>query len=437
MTAPVSLTRFGLLAPPGASPRGDGRDDVLAQLRQPTTLPPGHGLPDLVEGLRLHRARAVEVAAARREQRRPDFVHQQEISAAEADFRVALAVNTRLPLHERLSLHWGNHFTIGTPLSTSYVAGDMDRTAIRPHMLGRFADMLRACTTHPAMLTYLGNDRSVGPNSPVGRRQRRGLNENLGRELLELHSLGVDGGYTQEDVVETAKILTGWTIPERGTNDAGIVFLADRHEPGARTVLGRRYPEGGEEQLLALVEDLARHPATARHVTRRLVRHFLGDGAPPDVAPALARVFQATEGDLRAVTEALVAHPASLSLPPAKLRPPMELVLSVARMMGGRPARPTLMNSLRALGQPWLGAPSPAGWPEEDQAWASPDAVKSRLDWALQLAGGRDPRFDAREVAEAVFGRWLSAETRRTLARAANGGQALALLVMSPEVQRR
>lgn len=437
MAISLSLTRFGLLGPPGGQPPGDGRDAVLAQLRQPTLIPPGHGMPDLAEGLRLHRARAVEVVAARRERRRPEFVHQQEISRAEAEFRVSWAIASTLPLHERLSLHWGNHFTVAAQQSTSYLSGDMDRAAIRPHMLGRFRDLLRACTTHPAMLNYLGNDRSIGPNSPLGRRSRRGLNENLARELLELHTLGVDGGYTQEDVVETAKVLTGWTIPEPGPNGTDIAFLADRHEPGPRTILGKRYPEGGEEQLLALLDDLARHPSTARHVTRRLVRHFLGDTAPPEVAPALARVFQATDGDLRAVMEALVTHPASLSLPPAKLRPPVELVISVARMMGGRPARPMLFTTLRALGQPWMGAPSPAGWPEEDQAWASPDAVKSRLDWALQIAGQREARFDAREVAEAVFGAGLSAETRRALQRAANGGQAVALLAMSPEVQRR
>jgi len=188
---------------------------------------------------------------------------------------------------------------------------------------------------------------------------------------------------------------------------------------------------------MALLDDLARHPSTARHVTRRLVRHFLGETAPGEVAAQLARVFLETEGDLRAVTQALISHPVSASLPPRKLRPPVELIFGVARLLGGLPDRPRLPAALLALGQPWMGAPSPAGWPEEDNAWASPDSLKSRLDWALQLTSQRDMRMDARRLAEASLGPSLSADTRRTLQRAANGGQALALFIMSPEVQRR
>jgi uncharacterized protein (DUF1800 family) len=313
----------------------------------------------------------------------------------------------------------------------------MERTAIRPYMLGRFRDLLRACTTHPAMLAYLGNFLSIGPNSRQGLRRGLGLNENLARELLELHTLGVNGGYSQEDVQETARILTGWTVPTTTPQGTNLTYLPDRHEPGGRRVLGKAYPEGDQEQLFALLDDLAAHPATARHVTRRLVRHFLGDTAPPQVADSMAQVFRDTQGDLRAVTEAMVTHPASWELPPRKLRPPVEMVFGLSRMLGGLPPRPLLPHVLRGLGQPWLGALAPAGWPEEDNAWASPDAVKSRLDWSLQLAAQRDARLDARQLAEATFGPALSTETRRTLQRAANGGQALALLAMSPEVQRR
>ncbi len=379
-------------------------------------------------------ARTAEMAAARRESRRPEPVLPFHVAAAETGARLQFVTLTATPFQERLALHWANHFTVAVGLPAGYFIGDFDRAAIRPFMLGRFKDLLRACITHPAMLTYLSNHRSVGPNSAVGRRMQRGLNENLGRELLELHTLGVNGGYTQEDVVEAAKILTGWGLPRDG-DDAR--FYPARHEPGQRRVLGKRYPEAGEEQLLLLLDDLARHPATARHVTQRMVRHFLGDAAPPEVATTLARVFRDTDGDLRAVTEALVNHPVSWSLPPRKLRPPVELVFSVSRMLGGLPRVMPVPRVLRSLGQPWHGAPSPAGWPEEDNAWASPDAIKSRLDWALQLAARRDAELDARRLADDIFGPSLSAETRRALQRAANGGQALALLVMSPEVQRR
>ncbi|MFN3449297.1 MAG: DUF1800 family protein [Roseococcus sp.] len=437
MNSLLARTRFGLLGAPGTLPGGDGPEAVLAQLGAPSALPPADGLPDLAEGLRLMRHRVAELRAAAREQREAQLVTPLQVNIAEAEWRLAVATTTRLPFQERLALHWANHFTVAAGLPMSYLLADMDRTAIRPHMLGRFAALLRACITHPAMLSYLGNDRSFGPNSPEGRRLQRGLNENLARELLELHSLGVDGGYTQQDVIETALILTGWTLPPERAAAEPAAFRPERHEPGARTVLGRRYPEGGAEQLLALLDDLARHPSTARHVTRRLVRHFLGETAPPDLAAGLARVFLDTEGDLRAVTEALVRHPASWTLPPRKLRPPVELVFGVSRMLGGLPPALPLYRTLRSLGQPWRQPGSPAGWPEEDDAWAAPDGVKSRLDWALQLAARRDPALDARALAEANFGPALSAETRQALRRAADGGQALALLVMSPEVQRR
>jgi uncharacterized protein (DUF1800 family) len=437
MRSIIPHTRFGLMGTPAQWPAGDGPDVLLGQLRRPVAIPQGEGLPDITQATRLFDLRQAETRAARAEQRRPQFVTPQAVNAEEAQARLAHATASAEPLHERLALHWANHFSVSVGFRTGYLAGDMDRMAIRPHMLGRFRDLLRACITHPAMLAYLTNFLSMGPNSTVGRRQRRGLNENLARELLELHTLGADGGYTQADVLETARILTGWTVPTTTSRGTNLTFLPERHEPGARVVLGRRYPEGGQEQLLALLDDLAIHPATARHVARRLVRHFLGDTAPPAVAEDLARVFQRTEGDLRAVTEALVTHPVSWSLPPRKLRPPVELVFSLSRMLGGLPARPPLALMLRAMGQPWKGATSPAGWPEADDAWAAPDAVKSRLDWAVVVAARSEPTLDARALAEASFGDALSRETRLTLRRAATGEQALALLIMSPEMQRR
>ncbi len=431
--------RFGLGPAPSLRPsEADPRVAVLAEVGQPVPQPPGD-LPSGEQGVGLYVARQRAIREARQRKTRAQFVSPTQVSDRELFARMDLARTTRTPLHERLALHWANHFTIGGQNYSSYFAGAMEREAIRPNMFGRFGDMLRGCTVHPAMLFYLGNRSSIGPLSEIGRRRGLGLNENLGRELLELHTLGVDGGYTQEDVQEVARILTGWTLVTDGTDGpvrrAG--FRADMHEPGARRVLGKRYPEGGAEQLEALLYDLARHPATARHVTRRLVQHFVGEAAPPELAAGLAKVFQDTEGDLGAVTRALVSNPAAWSVPPSKVRPPIELLMSAGRVFGGLPPRPALRRTLLVMGQPYGRAPSPAGWPEEDDAWATPEAIKTRLDWALVAAGQLDASHDARAIAELAFGDGLSEDTRRALQRAESGRQALALLLMSPEFQRR
>lgn len=435
----IAHFRFGLGPAPqeAPSPRADLRGWLLAQAGRTPAPPQGQGLPSTEEAVGLFFARQREIRAAAREGREARFLGPAALADAEMLQRLDLARSTDAPLHERLALHWCNHFTVTRANFAGFFAGAMEREAIRPHMLGRFEALLAACTTHPAMLFYLDNRSSIGPNSPEGRRRRRGLNENLARELLELHTLGAEGGYSQEDVQEVARILTGWTVLADGSSGGRAGFHPDWHEPGARTVLGRRYPEGGAEQLTALLADLARHPATARHVTRRMARHFVGDRAPPALAEAMAETFRRSEGDLAAVTRTLLTHPASWTTPPARLRPPIEQVFSMGRILGGLPARPGLRRSLIAMGQPWLGAPSPAGWPEEDDAWAAPDAVKTRLDWALQLAAQIDPHHDARRLAEHCFAEALSAETRRALQRAASGGQAMTLLVMSPEFQRR
>lgn len=429
------IGRFGLLGSADSRSSTDARDQALDQLARPVGIPDDPALPDFVRAVEIKRVRRESVAAMR-ESRAPAQtpVSNAEIIDLEMGARMQLAISTRFPLHERLVAHWANHFTVG---GNTLFEGDMERRAIRPHLFGRFEDMLRACTTHPAMLDYLDNSRSVGPNSRLGRRRARGLNENLARELLELHTLGADGGYTQQDVIEVARILTGWTSVPREGADGPPFFAEGQHEPGPKTVLGRRYAEAGPDELHALLRDLAAHPATARHVSRRLVHHFLGGTASADVLDRVSRAYVDSGGHLAVVMRALITHPESWSLAPRKLRPPAELVFAVGRMLGGLPPAIRPRISARAMGQPWNGATSPAGWPEGDNDWASPDAVKTRLDWALLLAGRLPAGLDAREIAEAQFGEALSEETRRTLQRAASRGQALALLLMSPEIQRR
>jgi uncharacterized protein (DUF1800 family) len=438
MTLHAALFRFGLGPRLGEAPSPSGAQAaVLAQLSRSTTLPAAADLPSAAEGVAQLMATRSQISTARRNQEAVRFSGPSRTSLRELAHRVELARTSETPLHERLALHWTNHFALTRAGTSGYFAGAMEREAIRPHMLGHFHAMLRGCTTHPAMLFFLNNVSSYGPNSADGQRRQRGLNENLGRELLELHTLGVDGGYTQADVLEVARILTGWTVHvESGAREQRIGFDPAMHEPGARTVLGKRYPEGGAAQLEALLADLARHPATARHVTRRLVRHFIGDTAPPALAQGLAALFLRTDGDLGAVTRALLEHPASWSTPRLKARPPVELVFSAARMLDA-PSRPAPRRSMLAMGQAWQDAPSPAGWPEADDAWVAPDSVKTRLDWALQLAAALDPLPDARPLAERAFGDALSPQTRQAIQRAEGGRQAMTLLLMSPEFQRR
>src|ERR1700730_14805623 len=223
---------------------------------------------------------------------------------AEAHYRAA--ITAEIGFVERLVWFWSNHFCVNA-IST-VMAGAYEREAIRPHILGKFADLVLAAEGHPAMLVYLDNASSMGPNSVSGINRDRGLNENLGREILELHTLGVRSGYTQDDVVSFAKVITGWTtylpdLPERGGE---FLFYPRMHEPGPQTVLGKAYRDTGVEQGRAVLADLARHPATALHVATKLARHFIADDPPFALVEVLRNKFIETDGDLWHVSKALL-----------------------------------------------------------------------------------------------------------------------------------
>ena len=443
----LSTNRFGLGAAPGelAAARSDPRGHVADQLARPVEAPPSEELPPsttqglalLLERRRILGERNAVVAQGGADPGTP-FTRPGAVAAGELKVAIETATRTTTPLIERLSLYWSDHFTTAGA-SIGFLGGGMDRDAVRPHMLGKFSDLLVAAALHPAMLFYLDNRNSTGPNAPVnqGRRRRGGLNENLGRELLELHTLGADGGYTQDDVIALAKILTGWTVDlgQVPVRSERVGFFPERHEPGPQTLLGKTYPQEGADQAIAALTDLARHPSTARHVTRRMVRHFVGNGLP-GLEERMAAVFRRTEGDLGAVTRALVLDDEAW-VPPRKVRPPIELMLASARLLGGLPSRPEPARALGAMGQPLWQAPSPKGWPTEDDAWAAPDSIKTRLDWASELSAGVPPGTDARALLEVAFGPAASPETRRALERAADGRQALTILLLSPEFQRR
>lgn len=361
----------------------------------------------------------------------------QQIFLQEAKARFDAACSADIGFTERLVWFWSNHFCVSADKGgVRPLAGAFEREAIRPHVLGRFADMLAAVESHPAMLLYLDNARSIGPGSAAGLRRGKGLNENLAREILELHTLGVRSGYSQDDVTGFAKVITGWTvIPVRQERGGEFIFNPRMHEPGPQTVMGRSYPDRGVEQGRAVLADLAANPATARHVAFKLARHFVADEPPPSLVAALSGAFLRTGGDLKAVTRTLVAAPQAWVEARSKLKPPGEWIVSTYRATGLVPpdARP-LINAQNLLGEPLWRPPAPNGFDDVAAAWM--DGLAQRLDIANQLSR-RAAGIDPQALIETALGPLASADTRQAVARAESRPQALALLLMSPEFQRR
>src|SRR5215468_9083152 len=262
----------------------------------------------------------------------------QQIYLAEAKARVDAGLAAEIGFVERLVWFWSNHFCVSADKgNVRQICGAYEREVIRANVLGRFSDMLLAVESHPAMLIYLDNARSIGPDSIAGLRQKRGLNENLAREILELHTLGVRTVYTQEDVTRFANVITGWTfVPFRQDPVRGgeFEFNPRMHQPGAQTVIGRSYPDAGMQQGRDVLAALARHPATAKHVTAKLARHFVADEPPPALVERLAKRFLATQGDLKEMAKALVAAPEAWEAPRAKLKRPGEWVVGMLRAAG-------------------------------------------------------------------------------------------------------
>ncbi|MBB3769687.1 uncharacterized protein (DUF1800 family) [Angulomicrobium tetraedrale] len=366
----------------------------------------------------------------------PDnLVYEQEIAA-----RLVRARSAEVGFTERLVMFWANHFAIALKdAPVRITAGAFEREAIRPHVLGRFPDMLRAVEQHPAMLAYLDNTQSIGPRSNAALKNRRGLNENLARETLELHTLGVDGGYTQADVTALARIITGWTIAsadEDAFNGGRFTFAPARHEPGDQTLLGRVYPEGGVEQGESALLSLAAHPATARHIARKFAAHFVADDPPPALVDRLAASFRTSGGDLKELARTLIESPEAWADAPAKLRSPQEFLFAALRLTGKPDEAKVAAGQLVAMGQPVWNPGSPKGFADRSDDWLSPTGIKTRLDVADQI-GRTAATAEPLELADAAFGGAVSAETLQAVRRAESRPQAIALLLMSPEFQRR
>jgi len=501
--AVIAVHRFGLGGP--ASDAGDAPKDWLRMQigpASPATVPAGATLLDTHAALVMLGERRKARQAARKVAARPGTAMADDdqptapspkasplrapgrANLADQQSRLLTALHTSRPFAERLLQFWANHFTVSIRNGQVIgLVGPYEREALRPHVAARFETLLTAAVTHPAMLRYLDNNTSIGPDSPtaraLSRRSRRqreraahretaktdmdgdtamaqdmspdmaprfGLNENLAREILELHTLGVTGGgeaygpwggYDQADVTALAQVLTGWRAPDPPRGTETTQFDVKRHQPGAQQVLGRAAPEG-REGLPAVLRRLSVHPSTARHVSYKLARHFIADDPPLPLVARMADTWQSSDGDLTRVLSVMIESPESWTAAPAKLKTPEQFVTSAWRTLGMTPSSlpRNAVYAPRQLGQPLYAATSPAGWPDRAESWLAPDAVWKRLEWSQRLAATLPPTLDARVIAAASLGPRLDTVTTRELQRAADGAQALVLLLMSPSFQR-
>jgi uncharacterized protein (DUF1800 family) len=422
-----AMVRFGLGARANETPPTDPAAWLRRQIIQPdpTMLDP---MPSTVTGLTALRADRETKAKSEDSQVRPLF-------RAESAALLANALTTPAPFRERLVWFWTNHFTISVRQGgCAAVAGAFVQEAIRPHVTGKFSDMLLAVMRHPAMLMYLENAQSVGPASQAGQHGKRGLNENLARECMELHTLSPAAGYTQADVTSFAMLLTGWSVDLRA-DPPGFRFRPAAHQPGEQVVMGRSFPDGEAGAAMALAF-FATHPATHRFLATKLVRHFVDDDPPPDAVRRIEGVLRDTGGDLGKASLALVDLPRAWQ-PGGKLRTPQDYVIASLRGLDLPATRqPNLVGTLAGLGQPFFVAPQPNGWPDRAADWAGPEAMLRRIDYAYSLAG-RAQDTDPMLVAESGLGPLLRPETAFAVQHAGSRRDALTLLFSSPEFQRR
>jgi uncharacterized protein (DUF1800 family) len=398
--------------------------------------------------------------AARQAANKAVRMESRDTYRAAVNARVASALTTPAPFVERLVHFWANHFAVSVDKGpVAPFAGAFEAEAIRPHVLGRFEDMLVAVERHPAMQLFLDQTRSVGPDSVAAMRaaqrnpdRKPGLNENLAREIMELHTLGVRSGYTQDDVTEFARAMTGWSIaagqgqrprPQPDNAPPGaFVFRPQLHEPGTRVVMGRRYDQPGEGQTLAVLHDLSSAPATATHIATKLARHFVADNPPPDVVDQLATAFMRSRGDLPTVYRALIASDAAWSPAAVKFKSPWEWAISSLRGLGLRDpndgARAVQMAPVfTQLGQQVWRPGSPAGYDDIAASWVAPDALVRRVEIAQRFAARVGDRLDARSLGQTLMAGSLSEPTQTAVSRAESASTALALLLVSPDFQRR
>ena len=457
--AAIALNRFGLGARPDDAAPGDPKRWLTDQFGRFEVRPAGFAALDDA-GLAAQRYREAQ-QAVRQMARQEAATDATDMKAARKDSRQDLqalyragvqaradsALATAAPFVERMVHFWANHFcvSVDTPPVTAF-AGAFERDAIRPHVLGSFADMALAAERHPAMLLYLNQVQSIGPGSPAAARnpdRKRGLNENLAREIMELHTLGVRSGYTQADVTEFARALTGWSVeglgPGAGQGDPNaFAFRARQHEPGERTILGKRYAQPGDAQGRAALLDFAAAPATATHIATKLARHFAGDDPPRALVARLADSFTRSKGDLPTLYATLIAAPEAWVPTPTKFKTPWEWTISSLRGLGYREAGRMQIATLQTqLGQRVWKPGAPAGWDDIAASWAGPDALLRRVEVAQRLAAPLGERLDARTLAPKLLPASLAAATADQISRAESPAGALTLMLVAPDFLRR
>ncbi|QOG20944.1 MULTISPECIES: DUF1800 domain-containing protein [Bradyrhizobium] len=481
----LALHRFGMGPRPGsiAAIGTDPRGALIAELDRPLTLTAAASLPTSAKAYRTvadanarrtarakqaqqqakkQQMAATQVAAGEQSQAQSEGqapAQGQEKDAAEmaakqaadaipdpgrpiylqeAKLRTEAALSAEIGFAERLVWFWSNHFCISANRIQS-MSGAYEREAVRANALGHFVDLLLATEGHPAMLFYLDNLESMGANSTAGINRSRGLNENFAREIMELHTLGVRTGYTQDDVISFANVLTGWTLVPPGadpTHGGEFTFNPRLHEPGGQTVLGKRYEQEDAEQGRAVLRDLAAHPATATHVATKLARHFVADEPPPALIEQLAKTFRDTEGDLKQVAIAMVSSDDAWRGPPSKLKRPGEWVVGMVRATGITLVDPVrYTGGQQLLGEPLWRPSMPKGYPDDEASWI--DGVGRRLDVANNFAERITGMADPQVIIEDVFASEIASEVKQAVGRAESRQQALALLFMSADFQRR
>jgi uncharacterized protein (DUF1800 family) len=474
MQAEIAVLRFGLGARPGdlAAASADPRAWLKSQIQGPAPLaidarlaPSDQIFEALVaardERQEMKRESAAKSADAQAQDAKVAFNAVREAYQphyrAQVLARAQSAALTSRPFAERLVHFWSNHFAVSADKGIVYgLAGTLENEAIRPHIGGRFIDLLTAVEQHPAMIAFLDNQYSVGKDSDAARfaafsrsfntlgpKRQFGINENLAREILELHTLGVNGGYSQADVTSFAQIITGWSIGGGKGRLAGGVpgrfyFRENLHEPGPKTFLGKTYREQGQRQGEAVLADLSRNPATAKFIATKLVRHFVADDPPAAAVDRVSSAFLKSGGDLPVVYAALIDSPEGWDPEARKFKTPEDFVFSTLRSLNVTPDKPEeVVRSFDLLGQRQYTPGSPAGWPDTSKSWDGSDALMHRVLWASRVADKFELGVEPVDLAASSLGGYARPETLTALRRAASSTQAVALLLMSPEFQRR
>lgn len=446
----LAAVRFGFGLRPGElAPRG--AHALLAQIDRPDPAERRFSGPTHADRLKIleedRRLWLAEKAGKTGLEKRRKALRRADKALRAEDLKVMLLrpMVSRRGFRERLVMFWTNHFAIRAKnRRLRQTLPMMIDDAIRPNIAGPFANLLQAVVRHPAMIAFLNQEASVGPNSFVGRKTGHGLNENLAREILELHTLGVGAGYTQADVTEFAELLTGLSF-----EGASFRFRPGSAEPGAETVLGRRY--GGSKPSLADIDaalyDLSLRPETAHHLARKLAVHFVGPHPDETLVRRMADAYLAANGALPALYEGLLAADDAWTWPGENVKRPHELVVSGFRALGVDPETVMSWNRhelwrfatgpMSRMGQPPFRPPGPDGWPEAPEDWITPVQLAARLNWASRMAETFGADHDPRELVDAALGGLASKELRFLVGGAERRVAGVALILASPAFNRR